>query len=496
MGHGDGVDFLEPGGAMSRRRWQSTFVMTSLAALAGPAAGQTPNPVLADVPENVALDLGTYASLCPVGADCDPTNTSYSGMVYDRDRHHMLVFGGGHAATYRDDVDVFDFTTLTWAPAYAPTPCAELTLDNVDAVHAKWISSGHPIARHTYDLLAMAGQPSELWVLSKVQGRGRGCTNLPPVTDDGTSPYVIASGTYAAYNPDTQQWRFSETPASEFETGAETDPVSGHILIVDRHRGICSADPTDGAFTCHAEVDPLAATDLRTGNGVSLVYFPPTDRFYAFALTRSPQALFEVHFDRDNPSASTLRQLVDVVPPASPVTEAWAYDDANQLIGGGVKDGRFFAFDPVAGQWHERIVESSNPEQLVGTVDGKALAYDPVDNVYIFRTNNASRRHTWAYRWGGEAPPVEPRPDAGPSPVDAGPGDGGQGQDGGEVGAADGGPTAADAGADADAGPLDERRLDPGDGSSGTGCNCRTASVAAPGWVLLALIWLARGRRR
>lgn len=379
--------------------WGLVFLLSVSGALAAGDGARTlvpeRNPVLAAIPDHVAFDLGAY--------QCEPwpicaTNTAYSGMVYDDERHRILLFGGGHAATYRDDVEEFDFSSLRWTQAYPPTPCKERTLDNVDRERALWISSGHPISRHSYDLLAMAGRPSELWMLARMQGRGRGCNKLPPVSDDDASPYVIAQGSFAAYQPDTGRWRFTDTPAVGFETGAETDPVSGRILLVSHSEGIGSVDPVDGRYTAHVAIDE---PDLRTGKGVSLVYFPPNDRFYAIALTSRAPGVWEVHFDREDPAASSIRRLADLDLPRAPVTEAWAYDAANHLIGGGVRGGRIFAFDPLAKRWHERRMKSSNPELAIGTLDGKALAYDPVHGLYIFRTSYDSGRRTWAYRWGG-----------------------------------------------------------------------------------------------
>lgn len=229
---------------------------------------------------------------------------------------------------------------------------------------------------------------------------------------------MIAGRSLAAYDPEARSWRFTDTPSVSYETGAATDPVSGRILLVSR-LALGSVDPATGAYTRHVDV---AEPDLATGDGISLVYFPPTDRFYAFAMTPADRAragVWEVTFDRANPAASSVRRLTGVAPPQRPIgAEAWAYDDANELIGGGVTDGAFFAFDPVAQRWHERVIDASTAALPVGSVDGHALVYDPVDNVYVFRTNIPSQLHTWAYRWGGQAPAAPG--DAGANALDAG----------------------------------------------------------------------------
>lgn len=159
-------------------------------------------------------------------------------------------------------------------------------------------------------------------MLARMQGRGRGCNKLPPVSDDDASPYVIARGAFAAYRPDTGRWRFTDTPAVGFETGAVTDPVRGRILLVSHSKELGSVDPLDGRYIAQVAIDEA---ELRSGKGVSLVYFPPNDRFYAIALTSRAPGVWEVHFDRENPAACSIRRLADLDLPRAPVTEAWAY---------------------------------------------------------------------------------------------------------------------------------------------------------------------------
>ena len=133
--------------------------MAICAALAGAVLrAQVPNPVLIGLPANTARDLGAYASdaLCGVPIQV----TDYSRFTYDSRRHRLLLFGGGHSSTPRSDVDVFDFATLQWTSAYPPTPLPELTLANYDPELTRWISTGHPIARHTYDQLVFAPSPA------------------------------------------------------------------------------------------------------------------------------------------------------------------------------------------------------------------------------------------------------------------------------------------------------------------------------------------------
>lgn len=371
-----------------------SLLLLALTATPAVADPPRPHPRLQALGPNQALDLGRYE--CPNGEDRDTSNcasiTDYSGMVHDPARHQLLLFGGGHAATYRDDVEILDLASLEWRSAYAPTPCEERRLDNVDVGAGRWISSNHPIARHSYDLLAIAGEAAELFLFAKVQGRGRGCHHLP----EG-QPYVIAEGRVAAYDPDRRRWRYTRAPSVGYPFAAETDPVSGRVLLVDR-RSLRSFDPASGRMSTHLEFNH---PDMHWAR--SLVYFPPLDRFYYMVQggrARGEQVLegvYEITLDRSDWSESRIRRLALKSP--GETGHAWAYDPVHELIGGGVRAGRFFAFDPRREIWYNVEIQSDS-DQAVGTVNDYALAFDPVNGVYLWRSDRRSGHRTWAFRWG------------------------------------------------------------------------------------------------
>jgi hypothetical protein len=86
------------------------------------------NPLLTLKPGEAKL-LGQYNGSILAGCENKyPSSiTDYSGYVLDTTRNSILMFGGGHAAIPRTDVDVLDLnqTTFFWKSDYAPTPVAE-----------------------------------------------------------------------------------------------------------------------------------------------------------------------------------------------------------------------------------------------------------------------------------------------------------------------------------------------------------------------------------
>ena len=63
----------------------------------GDAAPFNPNPALAGLADNTALNLGSFQWEKPAGEPATGSVTDYSGMVYDPHNNRILLFGGGHA---------------------------------------------------------------------------------------------------------------------------------------------------------------------------------------------------------------------------------------------------------------------------------------------------------------------------------------------------------------------------------------------------------------
>jgi hypothetical protein len=259
----------------------------------------------------------------------------------------MLMFGGGHAATPRTDIDAFDLDPprgrpLTWVPLYPSTPAAAMTSVNQDKDRGSWKSSGHPMARHSYDMAAVmeVGSRKQFILLSSLAG---------------TPPGVGAR--IAHYDLEAKQWAYSAVRADDYwyyAAASAVDPVSKRILIVG-----LSTDANPGRVWLYDPVTETVATGPgvpdEVGYGNNLVYFPPNDKFYLMA-QGSPTQVYEITIDRTNLSVSS----VVLVPGtgAAPTTDeaGWAYDARNRVIGGGIKDGRFHTYDPLANRWTTSVM--------------------------------------------------------------------------------------------------------------------------------------------
>ena len=202
------------------------------------------------------------------------------------------------------------------------------------------------MSRQTYDMLAMAESTGDLVMLTYA-APGPDCREWPADAPDLNG----VRGHVAHYDPTAAKWTFSPTEATTWssDSAAEYDAASGLIVIVGQ-TGLFTYDPVSRAAAFRMTPDALE----RLNYSAQLVAFPPTGRMYYFTRTG---LVFEVAPDRNDWSKSTVVELTDMTGdiPAEGA-KGWAYDPDHQLIGGGVKNGIFYAFDPASRSWTSRTI--------------------------------------------------------------------------------------------------------------------------------------------
>ncbi|HET6247299.1 MAG TPA: hypothetical protein VFE47_06310 [Tepidisphaeraceae bacterium] len=342
---------------------------------AAAAARFAPNPKL-DLPDTTAVDLGPFDWERPEGEPFSGAVTDYSGMVYDMHNHRVLLFGGGHAATYTDAIYSFDLATLKWSALYKPTPRKYYTKENLD--RGFWKSGDsqdypRPVGRHTYDLLVVPDDQPGLWMLMNGVG--------PSMVAPGFGYFGGAAG---HYDFKTGRWKIlPKCPFGGYGGVSEYDPVSKQILGTTG-QVVWFYDPQTGASKQILE----NITDLHKVSGYSgtMIYFPPDEKFYTIPQNKK---VWSLQLNRADLTKSTITPLK----PAGSCPEsecAFAYDAKNKIIGGGVKDDSFYVYDPAKNAWLSQPINGAKP----GTMTFHCLVYSPVDNAYIFIAN----KRTWAYR--------------------------------------------------------------------------------------------------
>ena len=341
------------------------------------ATGPTsPNPKLAALKANQILDLKGTKFATPVGEPAnyaDRSVTDYSGMVYDPHHHRILLFGGGHSATFSDAIYAFSFQTLSWKELYTPTPSKFYKKSNM--VKGFWQKGGsgpypRPVGRHTYDLLVVPSHRKELLMLRNGGG--------PSFVAPGIGYFGGAAG---VYDFTTKKWTPITVPFGGYGNVAEYDPPSKKVIAIKSGR-IFVFDP-----------DTRKSTELFSVSGLSysntLVYYPPNQKMYY--IRRGTKDVWELTLDRKNWKQSKMVKITVTGQHSKHGEPGYAYDDKNKLIGGGVHNSVFYALDPVKKVWLSQTISNGKP----GNMAFHTIAYSPKDNVYIF----IAKLKSWAYRW-------------------------------------------------------------------------------------------------
>jgi len=173
----------------------------------------------------------------------------------------------------------------------------------------------------------------------------------------------------------------------------EYDPVSKRIIALGR-AGFYAYDPATGK----AEKIPLRGVSLGYAN--HMTFYPPNGKLY-YIMRKGP--VIEVTLDRKEFKKSSYRKLATTGEAPGHGEPGYDYDAGNRVIGGGVTDSTFYAFDPRTNHWAAQKMLGGKP----GNMAFHAIAYDPVDKVFIF----IARRRTWAFKYrppAGEATPDRP----------------------------------------------------------------------------------------
>jgi hypothetical protein len=280
-----------------------------------------------------------------------------------------------------------------------------MTPQNYDRVRGAWLKGKmgpypRPVARHTLDEMVIVGD--ELIVLAQVEGNGRTAGNNWPGGHTGYN--MVTPGRAAHVNLRTLQSAFAaDHYGADNYSAAEYDPPLGKIVLLG-YRGLYLYDPIAKSkmlavdFLSHSGSSQLTDEHgRRLPAGVlsynqNLVYYPPNRRHYYIvsrpSVGRSTGAVFELELNRENLAKSIVRRVADA--PVAETATKFAYDSKNQLIGGGLWQGTFHAFDPRVKAWTGKNVKGPR------SIAFMAMDYDPEANAYILLT---PERRTWAYRW-------------------------------------------------------------------------------------------------
>lgn len=278
----------------------------------GDAARHQLNPAIAAMPQHSWLRLGD-APPAPKGI------MAYAGGVFDSDHNVFLIFGGGHADYWGNEVCAFDMNTQTWKKMYEPDAQARYTNDNIDNLRGKLKDSDKPYTRHSYQMLTFVPSVKKMFIWS---GCGPGWGDIAPtcpappdawyydyarnkwefVADNGPQGY----GGGTAYDPKRDViWALpgkSWSPLYKFDvktakwskhTLKPEIPANVHLnLAVNEERDLIVAAQGSDGKNCHL-IDPESMTaekvdtsDYQPSGSGGLIMLP--DQGVALSLKGDP----------------------------------------------------------------------------------------------------------------------------------------------------------------------------------------------------------------
>ena len=349
-------------------------VLDAKAATTDAPASAKPNPKLTAIPENSWQKVAGFAP-APGGI------LAYSGGVYDSAHHEFLIFGGGHADYWGNEVCAFSPATLSWRRMYEPDAQSRSSNANLDHLHGKLRDSDKPYTRHTYNQQCFVESTASMFIFG---GCGPGWGDLHP-------PCVVP--------PDAWSYSLKDNRWSELYAG---DGAPGGYAMA------CCYDAKRDVVWAYGHESQLSRFDLKTRRWTSHVVHPAIDYVggYNFHLLYLPTSDRLLVVGSDTATIDLDTFVAELPPRLTGATgkAGLAYlapQDAVLYVAlpGGETgpDYRTCAFDCGKRQWRDI---RTNGLTATGAVWNR-LQYDPIDGVALMVVDSG----VWAYKPPGSFGP-------------------------------------------------------------------------------------------
>ena len=165
--------------------------------------------------------------------------SAWSGGAYDTKNDQLLVWGGGHADYFGNEIYTFSIRTLTWSRIWGPSPGVPYPPDcPIDC--ASTYSDGQPRVRHTYGGLAVVPERNEFMAFGgSIAGTGCAGNDAWAFDMSGLQWHRRADLTCCGYAP--------------MELGLVTayDPITHRIWLANPSYTFSDFDPATNTWTLH-----------------------------------------------------------------------------------------------------------------------------------------------------------------------------------------------------------------------------------------------------
>ena len=272
----------------------------------------SPSHIVAEMPANSWLEIPN-SRLDSVAADPAQFRnvqaimgingiTSYSGGVYDTQRNRLVIWGGGHADYFGNELYAFHTNTLTWERLTDPSEpnlCEQVNHD------------GTPNARHTYHGIAYIEHADRMFASGGALACNRGgCGANKTWTFDFDSKQwtdmkpavtpITGCENISAYDPETRKVWYFDGPAGlwsyDYDTNTwvqinDSDFVAHRTAVMDTKRGrliivgkgeVLAYNLREGDYTQHVWTT-TGGSDFIAEENPGLAYDPVADRIVGWS---------------------------------------------------------------------------------------------------------------------------------------------------------------------------------------------------------------------
>ena len=299
---------------------------------------------------------------------------AYSGGTFDSAHNVILIFGGGHADYWGNEVCAFDLATLTWKKMYEPDAQARYTNDNIDNANGKLKDSDKPYTRHTYNQLCFVTSTASMFIFG---GCGPGWGQIRPT----------------CWQPrDTWSYSWRDNKWTQLASAGAPGGVGKACCYDSKRDTVWGFNGEDGdllyqfdlkakTWSKHAVKPPICKFGVYN---IQMAYLPKSDRVMIISnesLTVNPATFQTERFHLD--FACGKGGLTYLPDQDAALWVSLPGENPSPNV-------RVEAFDCAAGKWLKQEVKG-----LSGKGDVWArLHYDPVDKVALLVAGNG----VWAYK--------------------------------------------------------------------------------------------------
>jgi hypothetical protein len=320
----------------------------------------------------------------------DSIMIAWSGGVLDTNNDSLIVWGGGHADYYGNEVYSFSLKTLTWTKLDNPS------LENPD-ITVNINPDGTPVSTHTYDSLAFIPGLNSMFVAGEWGNRAT----------DSTQSWL--------FNPDIQNpnstgvWQQAANyTAGLIDTIAAYDPVTQNVFAINSNHGLESYNPSTNSWTVIGNT-PVAGW-AETGA------LDPADHIL---VTTGQGHLSVVNLTTGAVVQPTSSGDQTVQNGASP---GFVWDSAANLFVGWNGGSTLYTLDPHTWQWTAHAAVADNtimPTAAASNGTFGRFQYDAADNVFVVVNDISQDVYVYKPDFGLLAPSPSPTPAPAPTPTPA-----------------------------------------------------------------------------